>query len=60
MLVQQISAQEARVEEERARSLALQVSLDSVTMEASSARESLAEARAGLSMTREALSQAQV
>ncbi|CAM9526616.1 unnamed protein product, partial [Laminaria digitata] len=55
----QISAQEARAEEERARSLALQVSLDTVTKEACAARESQAEARAGLSMTREALTQAQ-
>lgn len=54
------SALEAQAEEERARSENLRASVDATAREASSAREALAEAKAGLSITKEALQQAQV
>lgn len=46
--------------EEHARAESLRDALDTTTKEAFSARETLAEAKAGLSMAREALDQAQV
>lgn len=51
---------EAQTEEERGRSDRLRASLDSTAKEMSQARETLAEAKGGLSITGEALQQAQV